>query len=141
MAYFPPTPQQPDFAPLFTSLANSRTQLTDNALYQTIFLLIQLVTRSRDLTVADINTINQTISAILAATLLTVNDETQTFANSRRLLAGTGISFNDATPGQRIINATASGSAGTWSELTDGDTVEAELIFANGDTIDCFIPG
>lgn len=102
---FQPKPVQPDFAPLYTSLANSKTQKENNALYQTIFLLIRQVTQSRDLLVDDVNTLNTTISAILQATILTVNDESHLFFNSRQELAGSGIAFDDTIPHKRTISA------------------------------------
>lgn len=106
---FKPGPVQPDFSSLVVSLDNSRTQLTNYSLYQTILFLIQNTARARDLLAADVDTINEQISEILAATFLTVNDETNDFPNSRRLLAGTGITFDDSVAGQRTINASASG--------------------------------
>lgn len=38
------------------------------------------------------------------ATFLTEDDETTTFPNSRQLLAGQGVSFDDSVPGERTIN-------------------------------------
>lgn len=62
---------------------------------------------------------------------LTHSDETADLPNSRRLVAGTAISFDDSVAGQRIINA----DAGLWEPLTDGDEDQPELIFAGGDVI------
>jgi hypothetical protein len=45
--------------------------------------------------------------ASAALTFLTDGDETASLANSRRVLAGTGITFDDTTPGERTINAAA----------------------------------
>lgn len=104
---FKPGPVQPDFSSLVVSLDNSRTQLSNYSLYQTILFLIQNTARARDLLAADVDTINEIISGILAASYLTENDETFLLINSRRVLAGTGISFDDSVPGVRTISATS----------------------------------
>lgn len=136
---FKPGPGQPDFSSLFTSLSNSKTQVQNYSLYQTIFFLITNTNRARDLLVNAVDTINEQISEILAASFLTVNDETNDFPNSRQLLAGTGITFNDAVAGQRTISASGGGDYYD-SPLTDGDEDETDLIFANADPIICQIP-
>lgn len=46
-------------------------------------------------------------------TFLTENDETGTAPNSRQVLPGTNISFDDTTPGERTINASGSAPAFT----------------------------
>lgn len=102
---FKPEAKQPDFSSLVTSLDNSGTQVTNYSLYQTILFLIQNVERARNLLLANINTIDQEISELFAASFLTVNLETNDFPNSRQLLAGTGISFDDTVAGKRTVNA------------------------------------
>lgn len=42
-------------------------------------------------------------------TYLTVADETGVLPNSRQLLAGTNITFDDSTPGERTVNASGGG--------------------------------
>ncbi len=137
---FKPKPKQPDFSSLVTSLDNSKTYGSNYSLYQTIFFLIKNTARARDLLVDDIATINEQISQILASSFLTVNDETANFPNSRRELAGLGISFDDTIPGRRTISTI--GSTGTYydSPLSDGNVDEADLIFANGDCIIVQVP-
>lgn len=49
---------------------------------------------------------------ILDATLLTETDETAIFPNSRRLVAGTNITFDTATPGVLEISASGGGGSG-----------------------------
>lgn len=55
------------------------------------------------------------------------------------ILIGTNLSLDAATD---TLNATGGGGFedGYWSPLTDGDLIEAELIFANGDTIAVWTP-
>jgi len=136
---FKPEPVQPDFSSLVTSLGNSGTQKSNYSLYQTILFLIQNTARARDLLVDDVATLDEQLNGILAASFLTINNETNDFPNSRQLLAGLGITFDDTTPGQRTINAT-SGITYYDSPLTDGNENETELVFGNGDPIICQIP-
>ena len=136
---FKPEPVQPDFSSLVTSLGNSGTQKSNYSLYQTILFLIQNTARARDLLVDDVATLDEQLNGILAASFLTINNETNDFPNSRQLLAGLGITFDDTTPGRRTINAT-SGITYYDSPLTDGNENETELVFGNGDPIICQIP-
>jgi hypothetical protein len=62
---------------------------------------------------------------------LTHSDQTANLPNSRQLVAGASISFDDSIAGQRIIHS----DAGLWEPLTDGDEDQPELIFADGDVI------
>lgn len=107
---FKPPAVQPDFSSLVTSLDNSNTQTSNYALYQTILFLIQNVQRARDLIVKDLKNIDQELSEIFAATFLTVNLETNDFPNSRQLLAGSGVAFDDSVAGKRTINTTPGAS-------------------------------
>lgn len=129
--------EKPDFSSLVTSLNQTNLQKTNFPTYQTILFLIKNVLRFANLTQADIDQINEDLSTIFAATFLTVNDETDDFVNSRRLLAGTGITFDDSIAGERTIS-----SIGNYydSPLTDGDFDETDLIFADGDPIICQLP-
>lgn len=104
---FKAEPQQPDFSSLFASLSNSKTQVQNYSLYQTIFFLIQNTAKARDLLVAAVDTINEEISSILAGSFLTENDETADFRNSRQLLAGLGITFDDTVAGRRTVNSSS----------------------------------
>ena len=106
---FKKPPEQPDFSSLIVSLDNSKLQQNNYALYQTIFFLVQNAIRSQDLTTASIDTINDDITAIYAASFLTVNNESNDFVNSRQLLAGTGVEFDDSILNERTINAVSGG--------------------------------
>lgn len=136
---FKPPAQQPDFSSLFTSLSNSKTQTQNYSLYQTIFFLITNTAKARDLLVEAIDAINENISAILSSSFLTENDETADFPNSRQLLAGVGITFDDTVSNIRTISS-ASGNNYYDSPLTDGDAAATDLIFANASPIICQIP-
>lgn len=69
------------------------------------------------------------------ATFLTATSEIATLPNSRELVAGTDITFDDTVSGIRTVNA--SGGSGTlqFTLLTNGDLIETELVFAGGDVI------
>jgi hypothetical protein len=137
---FKPPPEQPDFSTLFTSLSNSRLQVTNNALYQTIFFLIQNTNISRDQLVDAIDVIDQGLSDIGAASFITVEDETSTFPNSRQLLAGPGIAFDDSVAGERTISTDGGIGNHYDSPLTDGNVDETDLIFALGECIIVQVP-
>ena len=99
---FRPPPHQPDFADLIVSLDNSKIQLDNNALYQTIFLLIQRITRARDLLLKELKEGDELLSN---RTFLTVDDEVAFLPFSRQLLAGDGVTFDDTIAGERTVNA------------------------------------
>lgn len=128
-------PVQPDYASLIISLTNSKLQTKDYPLYQTIFLLIDRITKSRDLILQQLESLDTDISALKAASYLTENDETIFLPNSRQVLAGLGIEFDDSIAGVRVIL-----QSGYWTPLTDGDVDETDLIFANGSAIAVLVP-
>lgn len=131
---FQPKKKQPQFADLIVSLANSRQQTKDNALFQTVYLLLQRLTTARDLLVKDIEAVEDEIAKLLNQTFITLDDETIALPNSRRLLAGTGILFDDTVHGERTISSSSVINY-YWSPLTDGSETAAELIYAAGEAI------
>jgi len=132
--------EQPDFANLYGILANTRLQKTNNALYETIFLLIGKAIQSRDLIVKAAEAETGVVQGIAISTFLTAADESTILVNSRQLLAGSGVTFDDSIPNRRTVNATAVGTGGYWTPLTDGNVDETNLIFANGEAIAVFVP-
>ena len=127
---FKPGPVQPDFADLIVSLSNSQQQIKENALYQTVYLLLQRITRSRDLILKDLKDLEDKILDLANVTFLTQDDETLGLPNSRKLLRSLGITFDDTISGERTIRLSH-----YWTPLTDGSTTECDLIFANGESI------
>lgn len=133
MAWKGRTTGQQDFNQLIKSLDNSGVQKKNNALYQVIYQLVQAAQRNKDLTVTQINELSQNsgisitnitnitanLAAILASTVITWTDESALFANSRQLLAGTGITFDDTVPNERTINSSGGGS-GSYIPLSLG---------------------
>ena len=132
--------KQPDYSHLFGILANSKVQQSNNALYETIFLLIKEVTQSKDSFIVVNNNTSQSLTQLLGVSYLTVNDETALLINSRRLLAGLGITFDDTIPGKRTIASSGAGTNFYWTPLTDGDPDETDLIYAAGEAIAVQVP-
>lgn len=69
---------------------------------------------------------------ITDATVLTENDETAVFANSRQLLAGTNITFDDTTPGERTVNASGGGGGSLTAARVHRST--SQSLNGSGDT-------
>jgi hypothetical protein len=120
MAFKGRKPGDIDFDSLQVTLVNSRLQQTNRALYQTISQLIARVRQSR----TQVDTILQTItgdididtsnnlqailialSNLVNANILTWTNESAILINSRELVAGLGVTFDDTIANQRIINA------------------------------------
>lgn len=75
------------------------------------------------------------LSILINASLLLSDDESALFPNSRELLAGQNIEFDDTVANERTVRT------GNWSVLTNGDPVTPELIFdSNGDVIMTYNP-
>lgn len=144
---FRPKRKQPEFADLKGILAQGKE--TDNAVYQTVQEIIERLTQMKDVTeerIADINnSINSSVTTIInqmnsGLTYLTWEDEKLKLPNSRKLEAGTGITFDDTVPNIRTVNSSG-GSGDTYdAPLTDGDLDEASLIFADGECIIVQVP-
>lgn len=119
-----------DFANLVVGLNKTGLNVSNQPLYQVIKDLIDKSQQS----IAQLNSIFQsfvgdiniddnadlqailnqisTINAILQdSTFLVTLDESNNLPNSRRLLAGAGILFDDTVPFERTISSTGSGSS------------------------------
>ena len=136
---FKPSSEQPDFSRLQISLLNAQLQVKYPALYQTISELINKTNSARNLLVRDVDEANAIIALILVATYITENDETILLPNSRQILAGTGITLDYSIAGKLTVS-TSSETNGYWTPLTDGDTTDTDLIFADGESIAVFVP-
>lgn len=125
---------------LITWLNQSTTQTTNNSLYQTIFYLIRAVKELQNETDAAISGIPVVPAGIEDLDFLTHSDESAILPNSRQLIAGTNVSFDDTIVNQRTVNVSSS-SDGVWMPLTDGVTPETQLIFDGfGSCIMVFVP-
>jgi hypothetical protein len=116
-----------DFAQLLTVLDNSRLQVDNNALYQVIKELIVAAQKNKIVNVKQfndiinklidigntINNINGVLNSIKTLSPLTVNDDSLILPNSRQLLAGTNVAFDDTVPNKRTINVSGTGGGST----------------------------
>lgn len=136
MAFRPGTPG-PDLDRLKSSLLTSGLQQKDNALYQVINQLIDFMRTIQVLISGNTDTtIPPTSTALLASlSYLTDGDESSNLINSRRLLAGAGIAFDDSVSNERTISVDLASSGQFYAPVTDGDEFETLLIFANGECV------
>ena len=109
-----------DISQLLTLLNNAKGkyQTTDPQLYQVIKSLIQTLqliqsNKGNSDLVQAIADIQKVINALELEGFLTWEDDSATLKNSRELLAGTNITFDDTVINQRTINATSSGGSST----------------------------
>lgn len=137
MPYRPP-PVQPDFEKLRGVINTSPSVTKDKPMWQILVTLLDQLKKFQDITVTDIEGLNETIEGINNliinilntledSTFLTVDDETGDLPSSVQLLAGAGIAFDDSVANKRTISATASGSElpvgsihSTWINVNAG---------------------
>ena len=93
-----------------------------------------------DFSVAGVAKANAISSGLADLDFLTFSDESADLPNSRQLLAGTFVTFDDSVANQRTVNVTGAEAQGYWSPLTNGDPVTPELVFADGDAIMTWVP-
>lgn len=125
---------------LKSTLLTSGLQKDNQPLYQVINQLIEAVIDSA-VDVVVITGGSGGGGPISNKTYLTVGSELGSLPNSSQLVAGTNISFDTSVFGQLRIDASGGGGSGSeWSVLTNGDPVNPELIFADGDVIMTHIP-
>jgi hypothetical protein len=123
---------EPKVSRLKSLLMNTGLQQKDNKLFQILDRLISALQQNQAAT-------NEAISsggggAAVSGDLLTWSDETGSLPNSRELLAGTNITFDDTVANERTVKGSS------WDVLTDGDLTQPELIFAGGEVIMLTIP-
>lgn len=140
---FRPSKKQPQFADLKGILAQTRE--TENPLYQTVAVLIDRLTQFQSVTLEELGKVKEADSSRFAprdASFHTKNDDTGSLPNSWQLLAGTGIVFDDSVPNKRTISSTGGSGLSNHYDcpLSDGDEIEAELIFASGECIIVQVP-
>ena len=124
-------------------LLTSGLQKENQPLYQVINQLIDALIGVANATITAIDDSSGSsadLTAIEAAQLLTSGDETTTFPNSRELLAGTNVSFDDSVANERTINVADAAVGVEWDVLTNGDAASPEIIFADGEVIMVHIP-
>lgn len=123
-----------DLDRLRAQLLASGIQQSNNALFQVIEQLIKELRKTTNTAVAA----SSSGSIASSLTLLTSTNQAASLPNSRQLIAGANITFDDTVVNERTIS-TASGAV-EWSVLTDGDLIEPELIYAGGEVIMTHVP-
>lgn len=120
-----------DLNRLFSALLNTGLQTKDNPLYQVIYLLIQALKQLQDIIFG-----TNITGGLINQSYLTVNNDTAVLPNSRQLLPGTNITFDDTIPGKRTINSTTGSevfiSAQLSTILVRSAEVELNLNKKNG---------
>lgn len=124
---------------LVTWLNQANIAGTNNPLYQTVYYLIRAIKELQNETNEAISNISIPTTGLEDLDFLTHSDESAALPNSRQLIAGTNVSFDDTPVNQRIVNVTVA-AAYYDSPLTDGDLDETELIFASGDCVIVQVP-
>lgn len=110
-----------DLNRLIQWLNASTLQTTNNPLYQVIKALIEATRQLQDEIAATIAEVEDSIPGdISEATFLTTGAEVGDLPNSRQLIAGTNITFDDSVANERTINASGGGSGDDYVVLSDG---------------------
>ena len=124
-----------DLSRLTQWLNASTLQTTNNPLYQVIKALFD-ATRELQLEVAaQIAEVEDSIPGdISESTFLTTGVESGSLPNSRQLLAGTNITFDDSVANERTINASG-GSADDYVVMSDGSNPPNPMDDGNGNFI------
>lgn len=122
---------------LKSQLMDSGLQQKDNPLFQVVNQLISYLRQLQGFTNDSVTNLNNT-SAPKILDYLTWTDESIKLPNSRNLLAGTGIAFDDSVLHERKISISNIGIS--WSVLTNGSVEYPELIFSGGDVIMVHVP-
>lgn len=129
----------PDISKLKVTLQTSGLAQKNQPLFQVIWSLIEFCQ-------SGFQTQDAAISGggggggLANQSYVTVNNDLAQLPNSRQVVAGSFISLDTTTPGQIIINNTGGPDSGYWAPLTDGDTVDTDLIFADGECVMVFVP-
>jgi len=118
----------PDLSRLVAQLNASNLQQTNPQLYQVIKQLIDNLKLIEASILADISGNSGNIDELLDVAFLTAADASALLVNSRQLLAGTNITFDDTTPNQRTINASGGGSSVDHVVLSNGDVADPKPV-------------
>lgn len=132
---------QPKLDRLKSQLAVSKVKHEDFPLFQVVVQLIDAIRQLQLATGEEIESISGGISSLSNLRLLTHTSESVALPNSRQLIAGTNITFDDTVINQRTVNVSVPIPPDReWSVLTDGNLIEPELIFVSGDVIMVHVP-
>jgi len=102
-------------------LVKAGIQTTNNPLYQVILQLIRTLKQTRDEINATIVAGGSVVTGLENGHFLTHTDESVLLPQSRQLIPGTNITFDDTVANQRTINAAGSVSD-DYVVMSDGAT-------------------
>lgn len=128
-----------DLDRLRAQLLASGIQRTNNALFQVIDRIITELRNTSNTATTAQTTSGGVSSTLSALTLITDTDQSASLPNSRRLIAGDNVSFDNSVANQKTIDVTIPPER-VWSVLSDGDLIEPELIYASGEVIMTHVP-
>lgn len=95
----------PRFTRLKTWLQQADLQKKNFPLYQILSGLIDFLNKEQSITNTEIGDTGSSISSLTNSDILTFSDESAFLPQSRELVAGDNILFDDTTPNERSINA------------------------------------
>lgn len=128
----------PNYQQLRKTLLAATEQVKNYPLYQTIIRILDIGDQSNNFFKTEIDSISV---GNTTATYLTETDESTDLPNSRQVLAGTGIAFDDSVPNVRTVSVSDIDEEGYWSplitSLAEGDS---EMVLTNQDNIAVFTP-
>jgi hypothetical protein len=130
-----------DFNTLIASLNNSRIATENNALYQTIFQLIKRATDLKATISGSILDINEIIAVINDLDFLTWSDESVQLPNSRRLIAGDNVTFDDTVANQRTVDVPLDQTFITEADETATLPNSRLVVAGTNITLDVSVPG
>jgi hypothetical protein len=106
---------QPEFSKLMSLLNNTRVQTQNPALWQFLSQFVGFTKQFQGVTGDQVDGIIEELEKVTDvsdATVLTDTDETDTFPNSRQLIAGTNITFDTTVANELTISSTGGGAGG-----------------------------
>lgn len=96
-----------DLSRLKSNLANGKLREMDFPTYQVINALINEIAQLKRELEIKITVAEESAGGLESSEFLTSSDESVTLPNSRELLAGARIAFDDSTPNERTVSASA----------------------------------
>lgn len=109
-----------DLTRLKSQLASAKVRETDFALFEVINKLIDFLRSDLSNIDAVANEAGGGVGALLIQTYLTATDETGLLINSRELIAGDNVTFDDSIPGERTIDVDVPSETTDHVVLADG---------------------
>lgn len=130
----------PRFTRLKTWLQNADLQKKNFPLYQVISGLIDFLNKEQAITNTEVSNTGSSVSSIANSDILTFSDESAFLPQSKELIAGDSITFDDSVPNERSINVTKDETYITEDDDTATLPNSRRLIAGSSVTFDDSIP-